>query len=123
MSQDQKAAVLEVFERYCRAYIARDVAALEPLLHPDLAYNHSNARHESREDLLRDLPEAKTIRIELPELPTVRLYGEAAILHADIDFTNFEEDREITAYLNVLHVFVKSGDGWQLLARQAVRRR
>lgn len=118
--------VLEAFEAYRSAYIARDVAAIEPVLHPDLAYNHSNALHETKESLLRDLPDAKTIRIELQPpsaASTVRVYGDMAILHVDVDFTNLDGGREVTAYLNVLHVFVRGADGaWRLLARQAVRR-
>jgi ketosteroid isomerase-like protein len=45
---------------------------------------------------------------------SVHVYGDAAIIEYKLDLTHFAGD---TAHLHEIMVWLKSSDGWQLLAR------
>ena len=60
--------------------------------------------------------------IELADT-TVRLQGKVAIVNGNADFHQRNKDKPTTiAKLLILTVWVKGPPGWQLIARQAVRR-
>jgi ketosteroid isomerase-like protein len=51
----------------------------------------------------------------------VRVYGDTAVAVGDVDFHMNSGGVASVTKLNVLHVLVKGPQGWQLVARQAVR--
>ncbi len=108
-------------EAWRQAMLTRDEAALEAILHPEVTYSHSNALNESKEDALAVLPRSTAQAIEVTE-PTIRIYGETALLKAKVDFTNLVDGEIQHVPLDVLHVFVKDDSAWRMVARQAVRR-
>jgi ketosteroid isomerase-like protein len=113
--------VLAALEVWRQAMLSRDVPALDSVLHPDVTYSHSNAFNESKADAIAGLPTCAAQSIEVTE-PTVRIYGDTALLKADVDFRNLIEGDIQHVPLNVLHVFVKTDAGWQMVGRQATRR-
>ena len=113
--------VLAALESYRSAFLAKDAPMLEVVLHPDLVYTHSNALHETKDDVLEGLPGAQTYKIEFLS-PVVTIYGDMAMVKTDADFTNKVDGKDVTAHLNILHVFLKTDGHWRMLARQAVRR-
>ena len=114
---------LAALDAWKAAMIAKDRAAMDAILHPDVAYSHSNCRTETKDDILSKLDGPGGAQaIEFSNIIT-RVAGDAAFAKADVDYTNRGKDGEDSiAYLNVLHVFVKDGGKWRLFARQATRR-
>ena len=51
----------------------------------------------------------------------LRSYGSTAVVTGDADFRNNAEGTVTVAHLHVIHVFVKSSHGWQMVARQTTR--
>ncbi len=102
--------------------IEKDAEALDRVLHPDLAYSHSNAKAETKADILGKIDRPGGAQsIEFSNAIT-RVFGDAAFVKTDVDYTNRADGQDSIAYLNVLHVFVKDGGAWRLVARQATRR-
>ena len=101
--------------------LQKDGAALDAVLHPDVTYSHSNAHNESKADALAKLPRSTAQAIEVTE-PTVRVYGDTALLKAKVDFTNLVDGQIQHVPLDVLHVFLKGPSGWQMVGRQATKR-
>jgi len=105
------------------AMIARDFAALERILAPDLAYVHSTAVTESREQYLagvaRGLYEYE--HIETPDA-RVRVHGQVALIDGvcDMRVGVAGAPKESIRLLFVL-VWRKTGDGWRLVHRHATR--
>lgn len=101
--------------------LQKDIAALDSVLHPDVTYSHSNAHNESKAEALGKLPRSTAQSIKVTD-PTVRVYGDTALLKAKVDFSNLVDGEIQHVPLDVLHVFVKGPSGWQMVGRQATKR-
>ena len=113
--------VLAALDAYKQALIARDAAALSKVLSDDLTYTHSSNKHEDKAAVLESLKGGTHVEaIDFKDIKT-RLYGNMAVVTADADFRNNVEGTVSLLHLHVIHVFVKSSHGWQMVARQTTR--
>ena len=114
--------VMAAMDAWKQATIKKDGAALEKLLSPDLSYSHSSAMNQSKAEVIKAVTtgKASTEAINFME-PTVRVYGKTALVKGKVDITNSTDGKSTTAHLDILHVWVKGPQGWQLVARQATR--
>src|SRR5258708_34389983 len=105
-----------------QATMKKDGAALEKLLHPDLTYSHSSGKNESKAEVLTAVTSGKstTEAIDFSD-STVRVYGNTALVRGKVDMRNNTAGKSTTANLNILHVWIKGPQGWQMVARQATR--
>jgi ketosteroid isomerase-like protein len=113
--------VLAALDAYKQALLKKDAAALTKILSDDLAYTHSSNLHEDKAAVIASLKKNQSVEaIDFKDLK-VHVYGNTAIVKGDIDFHNNAAGVVSVAHLNVLHVFVKGSQGWQMVARQATR--
>jgi ketosteroid isomerase-like protein len=114
--------VLAAMEAWKQATMKKDGAALEKLLHKDLSYTHSSAKNETKADVIKSVTTGKS-SVEAIEFSgtTVRVYGNTALVKGKVDITNKADGKSTTANLDILHVWVKGSQGWQMVGRQAVR--
>jgi ketosteroid isomerase-like protein len=118
---DAEKDVMAALEAYKQALIKRDAAALSKVLSDDLIYTHSSNLHQDKTALLESLKGTNfTEGIDFKDLK-VHVYGNTAVVVGDVDFHNNAAGVVSVAKLNILHVLVKGPQGWQLVARQAVR--
>jgi ketosteroid isomerase-like protein len=115
--------VLAAMEGLKEAMLKKDRAALDKIFHPDLTYSHSSAKVENKAEAIAHMVDGLGWEaIELADT-TVRLQGNVAIVNGKADFHERKKDQPTTtAKLLILTVWVKGPHGWQLIARQAVRR-
>src|SRR5690606_10116659 len=93
------------------------------LTSPALTYGHSSGLIEDRDTCIASMVSGKYVflSLELSE-QTVDISGKTAIVrHRFFAHTHDEGKEPGTVTLHVLQVWQKGDDGWQLLARQAVR--
>jgi ketosteroid isomerase-like protein len=116
-------AVLAALDAYKAAMLKQDGPALEKIFHPDLSYAHSSALVETKEQAIKHvLAGAGWEAIEFADT-TVRFQGNVAIVNGKLDMHQREKDKPTTiSKLVALTVWVKGPKGWQMIARQAVRR-
>jgi ketosteroid isomerase-like protein len=113
--------VLAALEAYRQAMLKKDAAALTKILSDDLTYTHSSNLHEDKAAVLASLKKNTVVEaIDFKDLK-VHVYGGTATVIGDVDFRNNADGAVTVSKLNVLHVFVKGQQGWQLVARQATR--
>src|SRR6266478_3925279 len=114
--------VMAAMDAWKHATMKKDGAALEKLLHPDLTYSHSNGHNQTKADVVQSVTTGKatTTGIDFSE-PTVRVYGNTAMVRCKVDMTNSTDGKSTTARLNILHVWLKGPQGWQMVARQATK--
>ena len=120
---DPKAAkeVLAASDALKQAMMKKDAAALEKLLHEDLTYSHSNARNQTKADVVKATLGQTTIEAIDFSDATVRVYGTTALVKANANFRNSTDGKSTTSHLNVLFVWLKGKGGWQLVGRQATQ--
>jgi ketosteroid isomerase-like protein len=111
--------VRAALEAWKQAALKGDAAALTRLYHNDLAYTHSNGMTQNKATAIaaETNPTGIYKGIEMRDL-NVRVYGDTAILEYKLDLTHFAGD---TAHLHEIMVWLKSSDGWQMVARHATR--
>jgi ketosteroid isomerase-like protein len=116
-------AVLAAVDAWKEAMLKKDRAALEKLFHADLSYGHSSAVLETKAQAIPHIVDGEGWeKIELTDT-TVRLQGNVAIVNGKTDMHQRNKGKPTTiSKLLVLMVWVKGPQGWQMIARQAVRR-
>jgi hypothetical protein len=110
------AAVLDTWKQ---AMLTGDAATLDKLYNKDLTYEHSSGKTETRAEAITNAtsPNGVSKAIEFHN-PTIRVYGNTAIVKSVADFTSHAG---ATSHLDVLMVWIKSGPSWQLVARQSTK--
>ena len=111
--------VLAAIEAWKHAALTGDAAALGKLYHDDLAYTHSNAMTQTKAVAIaaETAPTGVYKGIEMRDV-SVHVYGNTAIVEYKLDLTHFAGD---TAHLHEIMVWMKSPQGWQMLARHATK--
>lgn len=114
--------VLAAMDAWKEATIKKDGAALEKILHKDLTYSHSSAALQNKAEVIKAVTTGKatTEAIEFSDT-TVRVYGNTALVRGKVDITNNSNGKSATSHLNILHVWLKGPQGWQMVGRQATR--
>jgi len=111
--------ILSVMDTYKDAMIHNNAAVLEKLLGDDLSFVHSGGQQEHKADVLKSVTTGKNVIIRMNFTdPSVHVYGNTALVKCRVDLWHSETN---IVHMDVLHAWVKSGDGWQLVARQATR--
>ena len=113
--------IMAAMQAYKQAIVKKDAAALSKVLSDDLVYTHSSNLHQDKAALIESLNgNSATEEIDFKSLK-VEVYGNTAVVVGDVDFHMKTGDVRSVNKLNVLHVLVKGPQGWQLVARQAVK--
>jgi ketosteroid isomerase-like protein len=99
-----------------------DWAALERMLGERLIYNHSTGVVEDKQQYLGRLRKGLQ-KYELIEHASmeVRAYGDAGVVSARVRMKGRSDQRWFDDRLIMLHVWVKQGGRWQLVAHQTTK--
>ena len=111
----------EAMQKLDAALLQKDETILKLVLHKDLSYGHSNGWIESKNDVLNDLKSGKLVynKIENSSSAIVNINKKWATVKTN---TNAEGAVNGTAFKLTLHVmlfWMKTKNGWQLIARQS----
>ena len=110
--------VLAAMDVYKSAMLKRDAKALDKIFHKDLSYSHSNGKLETKAEAIAAATTGTTVT-EIMDFTDnkVRIYGNTALVRGDVRVKSNTNDLK----LSVLHVWTKSPQGWQMVARQSTR--
>jgi ketosteroid isomerase-like protein len=114
----------QVILRFREAVLSADATQLARLLSVDLSYGHSDGHVEGKDDLISKLADG-TYQFTTMDISqqTVGVTGDLAIIRHELDAATNDEDKPGEAHLFVLLVWQHGPQGWQLVARQAVKKR
>lgn len=117
-SAKEEKEILTALDSYKNAMLKRDAGALEKLFHKDLTYSHSNGKLETKAEAIAAATTGsnKTQIMDFSDTK-IRVYGNTALARGDVHIKSDQSDLK----LSVLHVFLKTPQGWQLVARQSTR--
>jgi ketosteroid isomerase-like protein len=119
---DQDKEIAAAVESFRNAVINADGNVLTKLLADDLSYGHSDGHVEGKKDLISKLADGTYdfVTMDLTE-QTIRVSDNVAIVRNKLDGKTNDGGKPNEAHLFVLMVWQKSGAGWKLIARQAVK--
>jgi hypothetical protein len=107
-----------------KALINKDEKALTQLLNADVSYGHSNGWVESKTEILNDLKSGKLTysKIENTTVSIVAINSNWATVRTNTNATGSSTTvASFELKLHVLQVWLKTKNGWQLIARQATK--
>ena len=108
-------------ERFA-AMRAADADALERILAPDLTYVHSNAKLDTKKELIEAIKTgALKYNAIAPEDVRVRVYGSTAVVTGLCRFDVGAVGQELKLQVRYTDVYVKRDGVWQLSAWQSTR--
>jgi ketosteroid isomerase-like protein len=114
--------VMAASDAWKQAMMTKDGAALQKLLHDDITYSHSSGFLQTKADVIKATTGGRTT-IEKMDFSdtTVHVFGNTALIRANVEMRNVTEGKSTTFHVNCLHVWVKGPAGWQMVARQATQ--
>ncbi|MBA2328884.1 MAG: nuclear transport factor 2 family protein [Flavisolibacter sp.] len=105
-----------------KALIQKDTVTLKQLLHNDVSYGHSNGWVETKGDIIKDLYNGKLAYKKIEHKNVIWAVGPDWGTVRSTDEINYILDgKPATLKLHVLNVWLKTGRGWQLVARQSTK--
>ena len=121
-AETPEAAIAKAEANWSKAVIKRDIAALNEIYTPDLIYAHSTGNLESREQYLERLKGGKQ-RYDTMTYEKTRtlVHGNSVVAHSIVRFTGQNDVGAFNDHLMLMHVWIKSGKTWRLVAHQTTR--
>ena len=122
MADDVTNEVLAAEERRCAAIAAEDWAALDAILAEEFFYTHSVGKTEDKAAWIAGIKKRRRA-VEHDRL-TVRGYGDVALLSGSSVYRYaepFRGDSHYGSLLDVLQVWVRRPEGWQIVAQHSVK--
>lgn len=122
-SQVDSAGLKTAMQKLDVALLQKDEVVLKSVLHKDVSYGHSNGWIQSRNDVLNDFTSGKLVynKIENNSSAIVSISKKYATVKTN---TNAEGVVNGTAFKLTLHImqfWIKTKNGWQLIARQSAK--
>ena len=120
--EQNTAAIEAAMQAWKHAAMAKDRAGLERVFHADLRYGHSTSEVQGKKETIdRDVNSPNIYKDIVFNSIDIKYYGNLAVL-TDHEFFHIDDkgvDR--TAGFGSLAVWIKTPQGWQMLARQVVK--
>jgi hypothetical protein len=121
-AQTDSIAIGDRMNRLDKALIEKDTPAIKQLMHKSASFGHSNGWVQNRADVVKDMArdylvykklENEQVQISAQDgWASVRMITKAA---------GIRDQKEFELTLHVLQVWIKTKNGWQLIARQSAK--
>jgi len=123
IAQTDSIELKQAMERLDKAIIAKDMAALDKLLHKDVTYGHSSGLTQSKAEIQNDLQSGKMVytKIENTSVKIVAIHKDWASVRTNTSAEGSLNQNPFKLTLQILQVWIKTKDGWKLVARQSVK--
>jgi ketosteroid isomerase-like protein len=117
------AEVRKSVDGFLAAVKKNDVTAAGRYLADDLIYTHSTGIVDTKQDYLNKLKsgDQKYTGIDFIK-PTIRVYGNTAVINTQARMTGATKGVPFDNQLFLMHVWVKQGSDWKLVAHQTTRK-
>ncbi len=115
-------AVLKLETEWVDALVKADAAALEKLYSETLTYTHSSGSTDTKTEYITNLKAGKTKYESLVrEDVKVRVFGNTALHTSKTNIKLISNGQPSAFAVKMLHVWVKEGSSWRMVAHQTTR--
>ena len=105
-----------------KALLAKDTVVLKQLLHKEVTYGHSNGWVETKEDVINDLVTGKLAYHKIENgNENWKTGANWASRRSETKVEVTLNGTNMSLSLHVLQVWLKTGQGWQLIGRQSAK--
>ncbi len=122
IAQQDTTQVLQAVTMLERALVIKDSLQLEKLLHPDLAYGHSNGWVQSKSEVLKDMSTGYLVYRKIEnQAMAITIKKRYATVKEKISVEGEVNGNGFKLNLFVLQGWRKTRKGWQLMMRQSTK--
>ncbi len=116
-------AVIDAEKSWGAAIVSGDMSALTKVIGDDLTYGHGNGKTDSKATYIERIRTGaqKYVSFDYDEGMRVRLFGDAAVVNESARVNSITDGVPNAPHLRILHVFVKRGGHWELVAHQSTK--
>ena len=115
-------AIMQLEKEWVEALVKADAAALERIYSDTLTYTHSTAVTDTKTSFIANLKTGKTKYVsEEREEVKVRVYGNTALHTSKTNIKLVTNGQPSVFSVKMLHVYVKEGKNWRMVAHQTTR--
>jgi len=106
-----------------KALLQKDETVLKSVLHKDLSYGHSNGWIQSKSDILNDFKSGKLAynKIENNSSVIIIITREYATVKSNTNAEGVVNGTAFNLKLHIMQFWIKTKNGWQLIARQSAK--
>jgi ketosteroid isomerase-like protein len=120
-SQAEK-EVTAAMESWRQAMLKKDGTGLARLYHEDLRYGHSSGLVEDKKTAVNHIVTSKADYASVDLIDTkVSVHDNVALVNGRVNFKQVTAGKATDVKLHVLHVWVRTPQGWQMIGRQSTR--
>ena len=114
--------VMAAMEAWRQALMRKDGAALAKLYHEDIRYGHSSGLVEDKKTAVNHIVTTKAdyAAVDLVDT-TISVQGNFALVNGRVNYKQVTDGTATDVKLHVLHVWVRTPQGWQMIGRQSTR--
>ena len=114
--------VMAAMQAWRTAMMKKDGAALARLYHEDLSYGHSSGVVENKKEAVNHMVTTKVDYAAVDLIDTkIKVQGNLALVNGRVIYKQVTDGKSTDIKLHVLHVWVKTPQGWQMIGRQSTR--
>lgn len=115
-------AVLAAMNKLEKAFVEGDTSTTRSMLHPDLAFGHSNGWVQDRDQVVADMGSGylRYLVMDRHEL-RIENHGDRAVVRERVSVKGTKEGKEFQVELFVMQLWEKGKKGWKLVLRQGAK--
>ena len=114
--------VMAAMQAWRQAMLKKDGAGLAKLYHEDLRYGHSSGLVEDKKTAVNHIVTTKADYASVDLVDTkVSVHGNFALVNGRVNYRQVTDGKANDVKLHVLHVWVRTPQGWQMIGRQSTR--
>ena len=121
-SQQDTTEVLKAVKALRYALVEKDSSVLKKLIHADIAFGHSTGWVQTKKEVLKDMKSGYLVYQQIDDQSTAITISKGyATVKERIAVKGVRDGNSFGLNLFVLHLWVKTKSGWQLLSRQSTK--
>lgn len=114
--------VMASMEAWRQALLKKDGPALARLYHEDIRYGHSSGLVEDKKTAVNHIVTSKADYASVDLIDTrISVHGDVALVNGRVNYKQVTDGKATDVKLHVLHVWVRTPQGWQMIGRQSTR--
>ena len=123
VGQVDSIALKDAMKKLDKALLEKDATTLKAVLHKDLSYGHSNGWIQSKDDIMNDFASGKLNynKIENNSSAIIKISKKYATVKTNANAEGSVNGTAFKLTLHIMQFWIKTKNGWQLIARQSAK--